>query len=158
MPWSRAYEDVTVTYIHRSKMPSHIYVKHQYKHELELENTWCNIHFNIWVNYKVITGCDTILQGYYITDRRKCKNTKRFTIINSTKGTLVKKQDSRDEQGGWKDGAPDGLPMINTSAPHLWSTTGRIHKLQTLGSGHEDPGEWDTPQRVVWWMPTDVQE
>ena len=26
-------------------------------------------------NYKVITGCDTILQEYYITDRRKCQNT-----------------------------------------------------------------------------------
>ena len=36
-------------------------------------------------NYKVITGCDTILQEYYITDRRKCENTKRYTIMNSTK-------------------------------------------------------------------------
>jgi len=37
-------------------------------------------------NYKVITRCDTILQEYYITDRRKCKNTKRCTSMNSTKG------------------------------------------------------------------------
>ena len=29
-------------------------------------------------NYKVITGCDTILKEYYITDTRKCKNTKRY--------------------------------------------------------------------------------
>jgi len=36
-------------------------------------------------NYKVIRGCDTILQEYYITDRRKCKNTKRYTNMNSTK-------------------------------------------------------------------------
>jgi len=37
-------------------------------------------------NYKVITGCDIILQDYYITDRRKCENTKRYTIMNRTKG------------------------------------------------------------------------
>ena len=35
-------------------------------------------------NYKVITGCDIILQEYYITDRRKCENIKRYTIINCT--------------------------------------------------------------------------
>jgi len=28
-------------------------------------------------NYKVITGCDTILQEYYITDRHNCESTKR---------------------------------------------------------------------------------
>ena len=36
-------------------------------------------------NYKVIIGCDTILQEYYITDMRKCEDTKRYTIMNSTK-------------------------------------------------------------------------
>jgi len=36
-------------------------------------------------NYKVIIECDAILQEYYITDRHKCKNTKRYTIMNSTK-------------------------------------------------------------------------
>ena len=35
--------------------------------------------------YKVITRYDTILQEFYITDRRKCKNIKRYTIMNSTK-------------------------------------------------------------------------
>jgi len=30
-PRSHGYEDVTVTYIRRSKIPSHIYVKHQYR-------------------------------------------------------------------------------------------------------------------------------
>ena len=37
-------------------------------------------------NYKVITGCDTILQEYYITDRHKYENKKRCTIMNSTEG------------------------------------------------------------------------
>ena len=36
-------------------------------------------------NYKVITGCDIILQEYYIIDRHKCENIKRYTIMNSTK-------------------------------------------------------------------------
>ena len=36
-------------------------------------------------NYKVIIVCDTILQKYYITDRRKCEHTKRYTIVNSIK-------------------------------------------------------------------------
>ena len=40
-------------------------------------------------NYKVITGYDTILQEYYITDSRKCKNAKRCIIMNSTKDTHV---------------------------------------------------------------------
>ena len=47
-------------------------------------------------NYKVITGCDTILQYYYITDRRKCENTKRYTIMNSIKGAHeLQKKNSR---------------------------------------------------------------
>ena len=36
-------------------------------------------------NYKVITGCDIILQEYYITNRYKCDNTTRYTIMNCTK-------------------------------------------------------------------------
>jgi len=36
-------------------------------------------------NYKVITGYDTILLEYYFTDRRKCENKKRYTMINSIK-------------------------------------------------------------------------
>ena len=28
-------------------------------------------------NYKVIRGCDTILEEYYITGMRRCENTKR---------------------------------------------------------------------------------
>ena len=39
-------------------------------------------------NYKVITVCDIILQEYYITKRRKCENTKRYTSMNSTEKRL----------------------------------------------------------------------
>ena len=37
-------------------------------------------------NYKVIIGCDPILQEYYITNRRKHENTTRYAIINYIKG------------------------------------------------------------------------
>ena len=49
-------------------------------------------------NYKVITKYDTILQEYYITDRHKCEITKRYTIMNSTKGVHeLEKENSRNE-------------------------------------------------------------
>jgi len=71
-------------------------------------------------NYKVMIECNTILQEYYITDRRKCENTKRYTIMNSTKDAKeLQKKNSRDEQGAWKERASYGLPMIHTFATHL---------------------------------------
>ena len=85
MPRSRGYGDVTATIIYRSKILSHIYAKHQYRQELEFKNMCCIIHSTYEYNYKVITGCDTILQEYYITDRRNYENTKSYTSINSTK-------------------------------------------------------------------------
>jgi len=52
-------------------------------------------------NYKVIRGCDTILHEYYITNRRKCENTKRYTMMNNAKHAHeLQKKNSRDEQGG----------------------------------------------------------
>jgi len=101
-------------------------------------------------NYKVVTGCDKILQEYYITDRRKCENTKRCTIMNSTKDAHeLQKGNSGDEQGAWKDGAPDSLLKIRASSAHLWSTTGRMHKLQAVGSEHAGPVESELPNECV---------
>jgi len=78
--------------------------------------------------------------------------------VNSKKGAHEpQKENSRAEQGGWKV-ASDGPPMIHATAVHLWPATGRIHKLQASGSEHEDPGESETPQWVVWWMPSGVRE
>jgi len=57
-------------------------------------------------------------------------NTKRYTSVNSTKGAHEsQKKNWRAEQGAWKDRASHSLPMIHASAVHLWSATGRIHKL-----------------------------
>ena len=44
---------------------------------------------------------------------RKCENTKRYTIINSAKGGSESQiENSRAEQGAWKDGPSDGQLMI----------------------------------------------
>ena len=49
-------------------------------------------------NYKVIAGCDTILQEYYISYKRKYENTKRYTIMNCKKGAhKSQKENLRDE-------------------------------------------------------------
>ena len=71
-------------------------------------------------NYKVIKGCDIILKEYYMTDRHKCENTKRHTIMSSTKDAYeMQKKNTGDERGGWNDRAPDGLPKIHASSAHL---------------------------------------
>ena len=116
-------------YIRRLKIPSQIYAKHQYRQESEYKSIWCIIHSNYEYNYKVITGYDTISQEYYIIDRRKYENTKRYTNMNSKKDAHeIQKENSRAEQGAWKERTLDGLSMIHASAAHLSSTTGRIHK------------------------------
>ena len=56
-------------YIHRTKIPSHIYDKHQYKKESECENTVIIYILIIQYKYIVITECAPILQEYYITKR-----------------------------------------------------------------------------------------
>jgi len=97
-------------------------------------------------NYKVIIGRDTILQEYYITDRHKCENTKRYTIMNCIKGAhKSQRENSRAERGAWKDRSSDDPPMIHASTGQLWSATKRIHKLQALRSRHIDPGDSELP-------------
>ena len=39
MSRSHGYGDVTATYIRRAEIPSHIYAKHQYRHESEYGST-----------------------------------------------------------------------------------------------------------------------
>jgi len=51
-------------------------------------------------NYKVIKGCDTILQESYVTDRRKCENIKRYTIMNSTKDAHELQKKTRETSRG----------------------------------------------------------
>ena len=64
-------------------------------------------------NYKFITGWDTILQEYYITDRRNYENTKRYTNMNSIKGAHEFTEGKLERcAGGWKDRVSDGQPMI----------------------------------------------
>jgi len=50
-------------------------------------------------------------------------------------------------RGAWKDGALDGLPEIHATAALLRSATGKIHTLQALRPGHEDPKESELPSK-----------
>ena len=54
-PQSRGYGDVTVTYIRRTEMPSHIYAKHQYMQESEYESMVVIYILIIQYKYTVIT-------------------------------------------------------------------------------------------------------
>ena len=55
------------------------------------------------------------------------------------------KKNFRAEQGAWKDGALDGLPEIHATVELLMSATVRIHTLQALRPGHENPEESELP-------------
>jgi len=58
--------------------------------------------------YIVIIECDSIFKKYYIIDRRKCENIRRYTIMNSIiDAHELQEENSRGEQGAWKDRALD---------------------------------------------------
>jgi len=103
-PWSRGYGDVTVTYIHRSEIPSRIYAKHQYRQELECGSTVLIYILTEKYKYMVITESDTILQEYYITRKiqkyiiwRDIHN-KSWEVLTSSKRGL--RSQSGEELGG----------------------------------------------------------
>ena len=99
-PRSRGYGEVIAT----------IYVGRKYPHVYRLsistgKNQSTKASGALYIptyeyNYKVITWSDTILQEYYITDRRKYENTRRCTSMNSTKEVQShNRKNSRAEQG-----------------------------------------------------------
>jgi len=78
-------------------------------------------------NYKVITGCDTILQEYYITNMAQLQKYKEIYNYELYKRrSRVIKKNSSAEQGAWKDRASYNLSMIHAFTAHLWSATGKI--------------------------------
>jgi len=89
-----------------------IYANWKYPHVYTLsistgKNQSTKVHGVLYIptyeyNYKVITGCDTILQENYITDGRKCENTIRYTSINSTKGAQSYRKKLERRAGGLK--------------------------------------------------------
>ena len=81
-------------------MPSHIHAKHQYGKNKSTKASGALYIPTYEYNYKVITGCDTILQENYITDRPKYKNTKSCTIMNCTKGAHLSQRGTRDSSRG----------------------------------------------------------
>ena len=65
--------------------------------------------------------------------------------------TSYKRKTQETSRGPRRVGSWTGLSLIHyASATPLWLTTGRIHKLQTLGSQHEDPRESELHNE--WWF------
>ena len=124
MPWSRGYGDITAMYICRSEIPSCIYAKHQYMHQ---SMKICSALYisTCEYNYKVITRCDTILQEDYITDRRKCENTQRYTSMNSTKGAHNYRKKTQETS--------KGPGRIEPQTVCRWSTLPLRHSDQQPG-------------------------
>ena len=155
MPRSHGYGDVTATYIRRSKIPSRIYAKHQYKQELEYGSTWCIIHFNIWVqlqsyhrkwpNITIILhhqyGANVRIQGVVqVWTVRKVAQSHSRRTLELNKGGLE----------GWGSGRSAGDPryrcatlISNRENPHAPSS-----KTWTWGSRGVR-----TPRRVVMRKP-----
>ena len=79
-------------------------------------------------NYKVITGRDTILQEYYIPYRLRCENTKRYTIMNSTKGAHELQKEKLERRAEGLEGL--GLRRL---------TDDPCHHCTTLISNRENP-------------------
>jgi len=50
------------------------------------------------------SGCDTILQEYYITDSRNCESTKRYTSMYSTKGAYKLQKEKLERRAGGLEG------------------------------------------------------
>jgi len=81
-PRSRGHEDVTATYIYRLETPPHVYTLSISTSKNQSKKVCGTLYILTYgYNYKVIIGSDTILQEYYITDRRKCENIRRYTIM-----------------------------------------------------------------------------
>ena len=79
-------------------------------------------------NYKIITGCGTILQEYYITDRRKYENIKRYTIMNSIKCAHELQKDNPEmSRGPERIGTRTDLPLIHV-LPLCNSDQQEVHK------------------------------
>ena len=136
-------------YIRRSKIPSHIYVSISTCKNQRTKARGALYISTYEYNYKVITGCDRILQEYYITDMCNAGFQRDIQVWTIQKELMsYRRKNSRDEQGAWKYRASDGMSLIHAFTTYLWSATGRIHKLQSseiwLWGPEESklPNEW----------------
>jgi len=71
-------------YIRRSKIPSCIYYKYQYRHGLEYEVRSAVYIPTYEYNYKVSQDVTQYYKNITSPNRRKYENTKRYTIIHCT--------------------------------------------------------------------------
>jgi len=87
-----------VTYIHRAKIPSHIYTKLQYRQDSECRSTV--VIYIPTEKYKciVIIESDTILQEYYITREYKSTIYKGIYITKAERYSRATRGASRANQ------------------------------------------------------------
>ena len=101
-PRSRRYGDITVTYIHRSEIPSRIYAK--YKQDSEYESTVIIYIPTEKYKYMVITESDTILQEYYITKEYKSIIHEEIYITKAERCSLAAREAPRaNQEKSWEE-------------------------------------------------------
>ena len=75
MPCPGRYEDATATYIRRTKVPSHMYAKHQYSAGVRVQKNGGNIYYNKKIQvHKYHRARSTILLLHY--ERRSIQITR----------------------------------------------------------------------------------
>jgi len=93
--------ETLLRYIYASQKYTHIYMLNISTEKNQSTKVRSVLYIPTYeYNYKVITGCDTILQEYCITDKRKCENIKRCTIMNNTKDAHKLQKKSRETSRG----------------------------------------------------------
>jgi len=101
---SRGYRDVTATYIRRSKIPSRIYAKHQYRQESECGSTMIIYIITEKYKYMVFTESDTISQEYYITIKYKSTLYEEIYITKDERCSRAAREASRaNQEKSWEE-------------------------------------------------------
>jgi len=104
-------------------------------------------------NYKFITGYDTILQEYYITNANaRIQRDIQLWIVQKVLMSYKKK--TQETSMGPGRTAPRIVNRWSTILPCPTLITRKSITVQTSRSGHVDPGELKTLQWVARWVPS----
>ena len=103
--------------------------------------------------YMVITESDTILQEYYITRKYKSTIHEEIYITKTERCSRAAREASRaNQEKSWKSyGDVQASAVLRSPQKDPLRTLISYSKatmVQTLGSGHKDPGLADATQRV----------
>jgi len=130
-----------VTYIRKSKISPHVYTLSISTRKNQSTEARGELYIPTYeYNYKVITRCDSILYEYYITDRRKCENTKLCISMNDTKCAHEFTEEKLKRHAG--EPARIALQIVCR-----WSTLQLHHSDQQLGESTRSK-LWDLDMRI----------